>query len=110
MSKILVCELQIKVDADEAESQNPESTIKEYLEDALIVELDTESNGNPHGIVAVEADLNTLTESKQPNPLDLAYWTSDYPPKFDSEYFLEDTKKYLEKLGCFKRTNRKLTR
>ena len=101
MSKILVCELRIKVDTNEAESQNPESTIKEYLEGALIVELDTESNGNPHGIVAVESDLNTLTESKPPNPLDLAYWTIDYPPKFDSDYFLEDTIKYLEKIKPF---------
>ena len=36
--------------------------------------------------------------NKPPNPLDLAYWTVEYQPKFDEEYFIEDMKRYITQM------------
>lgn len=36
--------------------------VKSYLEDALVVDFDTENNGNPVGLQSVEVHIEQLTE------------------------------------------------
>lgn len=68
-TKVYTCEVKITVDQDEAETlnflqDNPIEKLKTHLSEALRVDLDTETYGNPFGVVGVEVDLENLKIQK----------------------------------------------
>lgn len=66
---VYVCELRITVDQDEAETlsfmhDNPIEQLKKHLSATITVDIDTETYGNPFGVVGIEVDFEKLKIQK----------------------------------------------